>query len=84
MGQAEAVIHNIAAFLQSSLGKAVIGLFSGVLCFAFPYIPGYAVGSFALYYAIHQFRPVAAWMYHDIAESLIDDAQPDGGDVSGP
>ena len=81
MGQAEAVIRTIAAFLQSSLGKAMVGLFGGVLCFCLPKIPAYAMGSACLYYCIHQFRPVAAWLYEDIKQDLNDDMQADGGDA---
>lgn len=73
MQRAEAMIRTAIAFLQSSLGKAAVGLFGGVLCFCFPHVPGYAVGSFALYYCIHQFRPVAAWIYQDIREDLNND-----------
>jgi hypothetical protein len=79
MQRAETLIRIIAAFLQSSLGKAAIGLFGGVLCFCFPQVPGYAIGSFALYYCIHQFRPVAAWLYENIKQDLNDDMQVDGG-----
>ena len=75
----ERMIRRAIAFLRSSLGKSAIGLFGGVLCFCFPQIPGYAVGGFALYYGIHQFRPVAAWLYQDIREDLDDDMRADDG-----
>jgi hypothetical protein len=75
----ERVIREAIAFLQSSLGKATIGLFGGVLCFCFPQVPGYAIGCFALYYGIHQFRPVAALLYQDIRTDLNDGMQADGG-----
>lgn len=70
----ERIIREAIAFLRSSLGKAAIGLFGGVLCFCFPQVPGYAIGSFALYYCIHQFRPVAACLYQDIRQDLNDNA----------
>lgn len=79
MRQAEAVIREAIAFLRSNLGKASMGLFGGVLCFCFPQLPAYAMGSFALYYCVHHFRPVAAWIYQDIWDDLNDDGNADAG-----
>lgn len=72
MRQTEAVIRKGAAFFRSDTGKAAIGLFGGVFSFCFPQVPGFAVGAVALYYCIHQFRPVAAWIYDDIREDMSD------------
>jgi hypothetical protein len=77
----ERVIREAIAFLQSSLGKATAGLFLGVICFCWPAVVAYPAGAACLYYAIHQFRPVAAWLYQDIREDLNDDMQADGGDA---
>jgi hypothetical protein len=78
MQRAEILIRHAAGFLRSDTGKATVGLFGGVLCFCFPQVPGYAIGSVALYYCIHQFRPLAAWLYQDIRADLNDDMQADG------
>jgi hypothetical protein len=69
------MIRNAIAFLNSGLGKSAIGLFGGVICFCFPQLPGYAVGSFAFYYCIHQFRPLAVWIYEDVRADLTADLQ---------
>ncbi len=72
MRRAEAVIRTLFGFVKSDLGKAAVGLFGAVLSFALPQVPGYAVGCFAVYYCIHQFRPVAGWIIGDITADLAD------------
>jgi hypothetical protein len=70
MPKAEAVIRKMIDVIQSNLGKATIGLFAGIVCFAWPAPVAYIVGSVCLYYSIHQFRPVAVWIYQDIRADL--------------
>ncbi len=77
MRRAEAVIRTSAAFLRSDLGKAAAGLFSGVLCFCWPPAVAYPAGAACLYLAIHWFRPVAAWIYHDLRAQFDDGAPAD-------
>jgi hypothetical protein len=82
LNRADPAIRRSFAFLQSSLGKATVAAFSGVACICWPALAGYPAGAACLYYAIHQFRPVAAWIYRDIRRDLSvdpaeDDAQPD-------
>ena len=76
---AEAAIRRAIAFLQSGTGKAALGLFSGVVCFCWPAAVAYPAGAVCLYYAIHQFRPVAAWIYQDIRADLDGVPRADGG-----
>jgi hypothetical protein len=78
MRRAEAVIRTIAAFFHSELGKATVGLFLGVICFCWPAVVAYPAGAACLYYAIHQFRPVALWIYHDLRTDLNDGAPAEG------
>jgi hypothetical protein len=59
-----------AGFFHTSLGKASLGLFAGVLCVCFPQVPGYAAAAFALYHCVHQFRPVASGIYQDLRNDL--------------
>jgi hypothetical protein len=77
MRRSEVVIRRFLSFLGTDIGKATVGLFCGVICFCWPVLPGYALGGIALYYAIHQFRPVATWIYQDIRADLNDDMQAD-------
>jgi hypothetical protein len=72
MRRAEAVIRTMVAFFQSELGKATVALFLGVICFCWPAVVGYPAGAACLYYAIHQFRPVAVGIYHDLRADLND------------
>ena len=72
MRPAEALIRKSFAFLQSHEGKATVGLFSSVVCFCWPAVVAFPAGAVCLYYAIHQFRPVARWIYRDIQADLND------------
>ena len=78
MRRAEAVIRTIAAFFQSQPGKATAGLFLGVICFCWPAVVGYPAGAVCFYYAIHQFRPVGLWIYHDLRADLNDGSPGEG------
>lgn len=77
MRLAESVIRKVFAFLQSHEGKATVGLFSSVVCFCWPPVVAFPAGAVCLYYAIHQFRPIALWIYQDIREDLNDGAPAD-------
>jgi hypothetical protein len=75
VSRAEIIIRRFLSFLGTDIGKATAGMFGAVLAFCFPAVPGYAVAAFAAYYAVHQFRPVAAWLYEDIKADLTADLQ---------
>ena len=76
MRRAEAWIVKWIGFLRSRLGKATLGLAGGVICFCWPAAVAFPAGAVCLYYAIHQFRPVASWIYHDIRQDLADRDRP--------
>ncbi len=65
-------MRRIADFFRGDLGKSALGLAAAVVAFCYPQLPGYACGCFALYYAIHRFRPVADWIVEDIRHDLED------------
>ncbi len=77
----EPFMREAIAFLVSNLGKASIGLLSATVSFCFPWLPGYAVAAMCAYYAMHQLRPIAIWVYCDILADLEDeftlDAEPE-------
>jgi hypothetical protein len=77
MPRAEAVIRCFLAFLHSDLGKAATALFAAVVCFCWPPLVAYPAGAACLYLAIHRFRPVAAWLYHDLRAHLSESAAAD-------
>jgi hypothetical protein len=78
MRRAKAMIRTIAAFFQSELGNATLGLCLGVICFCWPAVVGYPAGAVCFHYAIHRFRPVALWIYHDLRADLNDSAPGEG------
>ena len=57
--QAIRLANRAVAFLHTGTGKASAGLFAAVFFVCFPQVPGYLAAAFALYYCVHQFRPVA-------------------------
>ena len=77
MRRIEAVTRWLVEFFKGDLGRAAIALFSGVICFCFPWIPGCLCGAACLYYSIHQFRPIAMWIYSDIRSDLAEEFRTD-------
>ena len=70
--QAIRLANQAVAFLRTGTGKAAVGLFAAVFFVCFPQVPGYAVAAVALYYCVHQFRPVAYDIFQDLRHDLME------------